>query len=230
MTRFLMMAAFTSGLHNFRKFIHCLSHAAMSWPCHPLDTDVLSLGWSRLSRPWSFWLTLSSICWVFPPGCHTLRVKDSENKSLVSTVASLSEFIQVKDLKVTFFPFLVLSLASQLLPVLPVPHLLQVILYNSVAQGLTWEALHKDWCLDSTLEGPDLIGLGGSPSIKSLKSSTGESNAQPGSIRFPFSSVPPLTQHKGNEGLESDRLGCEPWLCHLQECVSAISELHFAKL
>ena len=42
MTRFLMMAAFTSGLQNFRKYIHCLSHAAMSWPCHPLGTEVLS--------------------------------------------------------------------------------------------------------------------------------------------------------------------------------------------
>ena len=132
MTRFLMMAAFTSGLQNFRKFIHGLSHAAMSWPCHPLGTEVLSLVWSRLWRSWSLWLTLSGICWVFPPGCHTLTVKDFENKFLISTVASLSEFIQVKDhkkkkkdLKVTFFPLLVLSFARQLLPVLlPVPHLL----------------------------------------------------------------------------------------------------------
>lgn len=119
------MAAFTSGLQNFRKFIHCLSHAVMSWPCHPLGTEVLSLVWSWLLRPWSLWLTLSIICWVFPSGCHTLRVKDSENKFLISTLASLSEFIQVKDLKVTFFPLLILSVASQLFSaLLPVQHLL----------------------------------------------------------------------------------------------------------
>lgn len=163
-----MMAAFTVVCIISENLSIASPITAMSWPATHWIPSVLSLGWSRLWDLGFLWLTLSSICWVFP-GCHTLRAGTLKINPSFPPWHPFLNPIQLKILGVTFFPtFYVLSLASQLLPVLPVPHLLQVILYNS-SLGAHLGSFTQGPVSGSTLEGPDLIGLGAAPASKSEK-------------------------------------------------------------